>query len=87
MHLDESQLGKSSYVSAFYYYISLAVTNEFQLKLFQLNVFLFKGEMTGVCVNTTKTCEVLAWCPVENDFVIPEYVKMLNYSDNKLTSV
>eukprot|EP00064_Thunnus_orientalis_P005337 superscaffoldBa00000516_g5351 len=30
------------------------------------------GQMTGVCVNTTKTCEVLAWCPVENDHDIPD---------------
>ncbi|KAM3600798.1 uncharacterized protein V6R79_002605 [Siganus canaliculatus] len=30
------------------------------------------GQMTGVCVNTTKTCEVLAWCPVENDHNIPD---------------
>ncbi|XP_015251356.1 PREDICTED: P2X purinoceptor 1 isoform X2 [Cyprinodon variegatus] len=30
------------------------------------------GHMTGVCVNTTKTCEVLAWCPVENDTIIPK---------------
>ncbi|KAM8835626.1 P2X purinoceptor 1 isoform 1-T1 [Synchiropus picturatus] len=30
------------------------------------------GEMTGVCANATKTCEVLAWCPVENDHVIPD---------------
>ncbi|CAN9501592.1 unnamed protein product [Ophioblennius macclurei] len=30
------------------------------------------GQMTGVCVNTTKTCEVLAWCPVEDDNNIPE---------------
>ncbi|XP_067350066.1 P2X purinoceptor 1 isoform X2 [Channa argus] len=29
------------------------------------------GQMTGVCVNTTKTCEVLAWCPVEDDHTIP----------------
>uniref|UniRef100_A0A8D3EBN5 P2X purinoceptor n=1 Tax=Scophthalmus maximus TaxID=52904 RepID=A0A8D3EBN5_SCOMX len=29
-------------------------------------------QMTGVCVNTTKTCEVLAWCPVENDHNIPD---------------
>lgn len=29
------------------------------------------GHMTGVCVNTTKTCEVLAWCPVENDLIVP----------------
>ncbi|XP_042286407.1 P2X purinoceptor 1 isoform X2 [Thunnus maccoyii] len=32
----------------------------------------FKRQMTGVCVNTTKTCEVLAWCPVENDHNIPD---------------
>uniref|UniRef100_A0A8D2ZEB5 P2X purinoceptor n=1 Tax=Scophthalmus maximus TaxID=52904 RepID=A0A8D2ZEB5_SCOMX len=31
-----------------------------------------RGQMTGVCVNTTKTCEVLAWCPVENDHNIPD---------------
>ncbi|TNN64758.1 P2X purinoceptor 1 [Liparis tanakae] len=30
------------------------------------------GQMTGVCLNATKTCEVLAWCPVENDHNIPE---------------
>ncbi|XP_029956861.1 P2X purinoceptor 1 isoform X4 [Salarias fasciatus] len=30
------------------------------------------GQMTGVCVNSTKTCEVLAWCPVEDDHVIPD---------------
>ncbi|XP_072231507.1 P2X purinoceptor 1 isoform X2 [Leuresthes tenuis] len=29
------------------------------------------GHMTGVCVQTTKTCEVLAWCPVEDDRKIP----------------
>lgn len=39
------------------------------------NMFLFEGQMTGVCVNATKTCEVLTWCPVENDRNIPEYVK------------
>ncbi len=44
------------------------------------SMFLFQGEMTGVCVNTTKTCEVLAWCPIENDHNIPEYVETLNYS-------
>nr|XP_049597606.1 P2X purinoceptor 1 isoform X4 [Syngnathus scovelli] len=32
----------------------------------------FKRRMTGVCDNTTKTCEVLAWCPVENDHNIPD---------------
>lgn len=31
--------------------------------------------MTGVCVKSTNTCEVLAWCPVENDHTIPEYVE------------
>lgn len=30
------------------------------------------GQMTGVCLNTTKTCEVLAWCPVEDDHNIPD---------------
>ncbi|XP_059207762.1 P2X purinoceptor 1 [Centropristis striata] len=30
------------------------------------------GQMTGVCVNSTKTCEVLAWCPVEDDHGIPD---------------
>ncbi|KAM7374773.1 hypothetical protein PAMP_007412 [Pampus punctatissimus] len=28
--------------------------------------------MTGVCVNTTNTCEVLAWCPIEDDHNIPD---------------
>ncbi|XP_068585609.1 P2X purinoceptor 1 isoform X2 [Cebidichthys violaceus] len=32
----------------------------------------FKRQMTGVCVNATKTCEVLAWCPVEDDHDIPD---------------
>ncbi|XP_037126536.1 P2X purinoceptor 1-like isoform X2 [Syngnathus acus] len=32
----------------------------------------FKRRLTGVCDNTTKTCEVLAWCPVENDHNIPD---------------
>ncbi|XP_041864651.1 P2X purinoceptor 1 isoform X2 [Melanotaenia boesemani] len=30
------------------------------------------GHMTGVCVKATNTCEVLAWCPVENDEEIPD---------------
>ncbi|XP_069556844.1 P2X purinoceptor 1 isoform X2 [Brachyistius frenatus] len=30
------------------------------------------GQMTGVCDNDTKTCEVLAWCPVEDDHEIPD---------------
>ncbi|XP_069556845.1 P2X purinoceptor 1 isoform X3 [Brachyistius frenatus] len=32
----------------------------------------FKRQMTGVCDNDTKTCEVLAWCPVEDDHEIPD---------------
>ncbi|XP_010741429.1 P2X purinoceptor 1 isoform X2 [Larimichthys crocea] len=32
----------------------------------------YRREMTGVCVDSTKTCEVLAWCPVENDHNIPD---------------
>ncbi|XP_054481265.1 P2X purinoceptor 1 isoform X2 [Anoplopoma fimbria] len=32
----------------------------------------FKRQMTGVCVKATKTCEVLAWCPVEDDNNIPD---------------
>uniref|UniRef100_A0A3Q2QFT5 P2X purinoceptor n=1 Tax=Fundulus heteroclitus TaxID=8078 RepID=A0A3Q2QFT5_FUNHE len=35
------------------------------------NSELDEGQMTGVCVNTTKTCEVLAWCPVEDDHTVP----------------
>uniref|UniRef100_A0A8C7ICE0 P2X purinoceptor n=1 Tax=Oncorhynchus kisutch TaxID=8019 RepID=A0A8C7ICE0_ONCKI len=32
-----------------------------------------QGHMTGKClVNTTKMCEVLAWCPVEDDGSIPD---------------
>ncbi|XP_018547401.1 P2X purinoceptor 1 isoform X2 [Lates calcarifer] len=31
-----------------------------------------KRQMTGVCRNETKTCEVLAWCPVEDDNIIPD---------------
>ncbi|XP_063059614.1 P2X purinoceptor 1 isoform X2 [Engraulis encrasicolus] len=30
------------------------------------------GHMTGKCVNQTETCEVFAWCPVEDDRKIPE---------------
>ncbi|XP_058482497.1 P2X purinoceptor 1 isoform X1 [Solea solea] len=39
------------------------------------------GEMTGICVNATKTCEVLAWCPIEDDHVIP-YPPMLMSAEN-----
>ncbi|XP_037543513.1 P2X purinoceptor 1 isoform X2 [Nematolebias whitei] len=31
-----------------------------------------KRQMTGVCADATKTCEVLAWCPVEDDNTIPD---------------
>ncbi|KAM9846869.1 P2X purinoceptor 1 isoform 3-T3 [Aulostomus maculatus] len=31
----------------------------------------FKRKMTGVCLNDSRSCEVLAWCPVENDHNIP----------------
>ncbi|KAG8587379.1 hypothetical protein GDO81_005647 [Engystomops pustulosus] len=30
------------------------------------------GILTGNCLNETKSCEVYAWCPVENDHVIPK---------------
>ncbi|KAI4877408.1 hypothetical protein NFI96_011707, partial [Prochilodus magdalenae] len=30
------------------------------------------GHMTGKCVNTTNTCEILSWCPVEDDREIPD---------------
>ncbi|KAM4620859.1 P2X purinoceptor 1 isoform 2-T2 [Polymixia lowei] len=30
------------------------------------------GRMTGVCVNDTHTCEVLTWCPIEDDRNIPD---------------
>ncbi|XP_061596131.1 P2X purinoceptor 1 isoform X2 [Cololabis saira] len=32
----------------------------------------FKRQMTGVCNRTTNTCEVLTWCPVEDDRSIPD---------------
>ena len=38
----------------------------------------FQGQMTGVCVNATNTCEVLTWCPVEDDHNIPKYVDTPN---------
>lgn len=34
----------------------------------------FEGKLTGVCVKETKTCELLAWCPLEDDRNIPKYV-------------
>ncbi|XP_056140315.1 P2X purinoceptor 1 [Lampris incognitus] len=30
------------------------------------------GHMTGVCVNDTRTCELLTWCPIEDDRNIPD---------------
>ncbi|XP_056296809.1 P2X purinoceptor 1 isoform X3 [Pseudoliparis swirei] len=36
------------------------------------------GQMTGVCLNATKTCEVLAWCPVENDHDIPDPAMLMS---------
>nr|XP_043897395.1 P2X purinoceptor 1 isoform X2 [Solea senegalensis] len=41
----------------------------------------YKREMTGICVNATKTCEVLAWCPIEDDHVIP-YPPLLMSAEN-----
>ena len=51
-----------------------------ELQIHVMSVFIMfvclppQGHMTGKCVNSTKTCEVLAWCPVEDDRTIPEYV-------------
>lgn len=39
------------------------------------------GQMTGVCVNRTNTCEVLAWCPVEADDKVP-YPPLLISAEN-----
>ncbi|XP_067294873.1 P2X purinoceptor 1 isoform X1 [Pseudorasbora parva] len=30
------------------------------------------GHMTGKCVNSTSTCEVYSWCPIEDDRQIPD---------------
>uniref|UniRef100_A0A8C6Q6P5 P2X purinoceptor n=1 Tax=Nothobranchius furzeri TaxID=105023 RepID=A0A8C6Q6P5_NOTFU len=38
----------------------------------KVNTEIQPGQMTGVCVNATKTCEVLTWCPVEDDTYIPD---------------
>ncbi|XP_072302779.1 P2X purinoceptor 1 isoform X2 [Eucyclogobius newberryi] len=32
----------------------------------------YKRKMTGICNNVTNTCEVMTWCPVENDTHIPD---------------
>lgn len=72
--------------SALHFHISLAAVNAVQDKALSSHLFaswkhanthflcvcVSKGEMTGVCVNSTMTCEVLAWCPIENDGYIPE---------------
>ncbi|XP_061104861.1 P2X purinoceptor 1 isoform X3 [Conger conger] len=36
------------------------------------------GKMTGKCLDETKTCEIFAWCPVENDHVIPDPPAMMS---------
>ncbi|XP_061104860.1 P2X purinoceptor 1 isoform X2 [Conger conger] len=37
-----------------------------------------KRKMTGKCLDETKTCEIFAWCPVENDHVIPDPPAMMS---------
>ncbi|XP_063809765.1 P2X purinoceptor 1 isoform X2 [Pseudophryne corroboree] len=40
-----------------------------------LSLRLSQGILTGKCIpfnNETKSCEVYAWCPVENDHVVPD---------------
>ncbi|XP_051959535.1 P2X purinoceptor 1-like isoform X2 [Xyrauchen texanus] len=32
----------------------------------------YKRHMTGKCVNSTSTCEIYSWCPVEDDRQIPD---------------
>lgn len=90
IRLDRGQIRESSYISA-----SLLHKDIDKALLYFPSVCLMKicktvfpvseGEMTGVCVNSTRTCEVLAWCPIENDHNIPEYVPTLNNSYCKLT--
>uniref|UniRef100_A0A4W5K945 P2X purinoceptor n=1 Tax=Hucho hucho TaxID=62062 RepID=A0A4W5K945_9TELE len=47
-----------------------------------------QGHMTGKClVNTTNMCEVLAWCPVEDDSNIPEYVRSLKIMCNLVEGI
>lgn len=36
------------------------------------------GHMTGKCDNRTRTCEIFAWCPVEDDRKIPETPLLLS---------
>uniref|UniRef100_A0A7N8WQU9 Purinergic receptor P2X, ligand-gated ion channel, 1 n=1 Tax=Mastacembelus armatus TaxID=205130 RepID=A0A7N8WQU9_9TELE len=49
--------------------------------VFPPQLILFQGQMTGVCVNKTKTCEVVTWCPVEDDSSIP-YPPLLMSAEN-----
>ncbi|KAM9540987.1 P2X purinoceptor 1-like isoform 2-T3 [Salvelinus alpinus] len=43
------------------------------------------GHMTGKCVgNTTKTCEVVAWCPVEDDRKIPDPALLMSAENHTL---
>uniref|UniRef100_A0A8C5DTK5 P2X purinoceptor n=1 Tax=Gouania willdenowi TaxID=441366 RepID=A0A8C5DTK5_GOUWI len=61
---ESQQMGKCPEVCA-------EALSPFPLPRKTLNVSV-QGQMTGVCVNATKTCEVLAWCPVEDDHTIPD---------------
>ncbi|CAL8364099.1 unnamed protein product [Lota lota] len=38
----------------------------------------FKRTGNGVCLNQTHTCEVLAWCPVEDDQTIPDPPRLMS---------
>uniref|UniRef100_A0A8C5DJN3 P2X purinoceptor n=1 Tax=Gouania willdenowi TaxID=441366 RepID=A0A8C5DJN3_GOUWI len=73
---ESQQMGKCPEVCA-------EALSPFPLPRKTLNVSV-QGQMTGVCVNATKTCEVLAWCPVEDDHTIPEYVHSSWFSNCKL---
>ncbi|XP_067113167.1 P2X purinoceptor 1 isoform X2 [Osmerus mordax] len=42
------------------------------------------GHMTGKCVNSTRTCEVLAWCPVEDDRTIPDPPLLISAENHTL---
>lgn len=42
------------------------------------------GQMTGKCVNATSTCEVLAWCPVEDDRTIPDPPLLISAENHTL---
>ncbi|KAL0994774.1 hypothetical protein UPYG_G00127000 [Umbra pygmaea] len=36
------------------------------------------GQMTGRCMNSTNTCEVTAWCPVEDASKIPDPARLIS---------